>query len=67
MLLTIVSFLLMLGVLMFFHELGHYWVARRNKIEVEEFGVFGFPPRIVKLFTYKGTDSAAHSGRVADT
>jgi regulator of sigma E protease len=56
MLLTIVSFLLLLGVLMFFHELGHYWVARRNGIEVEEFGVFGFPPRIVKLFTYKGTD-----------
>lgn len=56
MLLTIVSFLLMLGILMFFHELGHYWVARRNNIEVEEFGVFGFPPRIVKLFTYKGTD-----------
>lgn len=56
MLLTIISFLLLLGVLMFFHELGHYWVARRNGIEVEEFGVFGFPPRIVKLFTYKGTD-----------
>lgn len=56
MLLTIVSFLLLLGVLMFFHELGHYWVARRNKIDVEEFGVFGFPPRIVKLFTYQGTD-----------
>ncbi|MEZ4635675.1 MAG: site-2 protease family protein [Caldilineaceae bacterium] len=56
MLLTIVSFLLLLGILMFFHELGHYWIARRNNIEVEEFGVFGFPPRIVKLFTYKGTD-----------
>jgi regulator of sigma E protease len=55
MLLTIVSFLLLLGVLMFFHELGHYWVARRNGIEVEEFGVFGFPPRIAKLFTYQGT------------
>ncbi len=53
---TIVSFLLILGILMFFHELGHYWVARRNGIDVEEFGVFGFPPRIVKLFTYQGTD-----------
>lgn len=55
MLLTIVSFLLLLGVLMFFHELGHYLVARRHGIEVEEFGVFGFPPRLVKLFTYDGT------------
>ena len=55
MFLTIVSFFLLLGVLMFFHELGHYLVARRNGIEVEEFGVFGFPPRLVKLFTYDGT------------
>ncbi|RLT33669.1 MAG: RIP metalloprotease RseP [Chloroflexi bacterium] len=55
MLLTIVSFLLLLGALMFFHELGHYLAARRNGIVVEEFGVFGFPPRIIKLFTYDGT------------
>ena len=55
MLLTIVSFLLLLGALMFFHELGHYLAARRNGIIVEEFGIFGFPPRIVKLFTYDGT------------
>lgn len=53
-LLTIVSFILVLGVLVFFHELGHYWVARRNGIVVEEFG-FGYPPRVLKLFTYGGT------------
>jgi regulator of sigma E protease len=55
MLLTIVSFVVVLGVLVFFHELGHYWVARRNGIEVEEFGM-GYPPRLVKLFRYDGTD-----------
>ena len=55
MFLTIVSFFLLLGALMFFHELGHYLMARRNGIEVEEFGVFGFPPRLIKLFTYDGT------------
>lgn len=54
-LITIVSFVLVLGVLVFFHELGHYWVARRNGIVVEEFGM-GYPPRLVKLFTYDGTD-----------
>ncbi len=54
-LLTIVSFVLVLGVLVFFHELGHYWVARRNGIVVEEFG-FGYPPRALKLFRYDGTD-----------
>lgn len=53
--LTIISFLLLLGALMFFHELGHYLAARRSGIRVEEFGVFGFPPRIAKLFTYDGT------------
>jgi regulator of sigma E protease len=42
-------------VLVFFHELGHYWVARRNGIVVEEFGM-GYPPRLVKLFRYDGTD-----------
>ncbi|RME50005.1 MAG: PDZ domain-containing protein, partial [Caldilineae bacterium] len=55
MLSTIVAFILLLGVLMFFHELGHYLAARRSGIEVEEFGVWGFPPRLVKLFTYDGT------------
>ena len=55
MFLTIVSFVIVLGVLVFFHELGHYWVARRNGIEVEEFGM-GYPPRVLKLFRYDGTD-----------
>lgn len=55
MILTVVSFILVLGVLVFFHELGHYWVARRNGIVVEEFGM-GYPPRLVKLFRYDGTD-----------
>ena len=52
---TIVSFVLVLGILVFIHEFGHYWVARRNGIVVEEFGM-GYPPRLVKLFTYDGTD-----------
>jgi regulator of sigma E protease len=55
MVLTIVSFVIVLGVLVFFHELGHYLVARRNGIVVEEFGL-GYPPKIAKLFTYDGTD-----------
>lgn len=54
-LLTIISFVIVLGILVFFHELGHYWVARRNGIVVEEFGL-GYPPRALKLFRYDGTD-----------
>jgi len=54
-LITLVSFAIVLGILVFIHELGHYWVARRNGIVVEEFGM-GYPPRAIKLFTYDGTD-----------
>ncbi len=44
---TIVAFVLIFGLLIFVHELGHFLVARRNGIRVEEFG-FGLPllPRI---------------------
>jgi len=52
--LYIVEFILALGALAFVHELGHYLTSRLFGIEVEEFG-FGLPPRIVKLFTFKGT------------
>lgn len=43
--LTILVFVITLGVLVFFHELGHFIMAKRAGAKVEEFG-FGFPPRI---------------------
>ena len=52
--LTILEFILFFGALVFLHELGHFIMARLNKIDVEEFG-FGYPPRLAKLFTRKGT------------
>lgn len=45
MLITILLFTLILAVLVISHEFGHFIVAKRNGIRVEEFG-FGFPPRI---------------------
>lgn len=45
MLVTIITFVVILGVLVFVHELGHFAMARRFGIKVDEFG-FGFPPRI---------------------
>ncbi len=54
-LLTILQFVIVLGLLIFAHEFGHYIMARIFKIQVEEFG-FGFPPRMKKLFTFQGTD-----------
>lgn len=44
--LTILIFFIILGLLIFVHELGHFVAARRNGITADEFG-FGFPPRLV--------------------
>lgn len=45
MVITILVFLLVLTVLVLIHEFGHFFVAKKFKIKVEEFG-FGLPPRI---------------------
>ena len=41
----ILIFIIVLGALIFVHELGHFLMARRSGMKVEEFG-FGFPPRL---------------------
>ncbi len=46
MFLTIVIFVVVLSVLVFAHEFGHFFTARRFKVKAEEFG-FGFPPRVI--------------------
>ena len=45
---AILIFIVILGLLIFVHELGHFVVARRNGVRAPEFG-FGFPPRIVGI------------------
>ena len=51
----IVVLIAVLAVLILVHEFGHFWIAKRNGIRVDEFG-FGFPPRAKKLFNWKGTE-----------
>jgi len=53
--LTVIVFIIILGILVFVHELGHFIVARRNGIKAEEFG-FGFPPRIIGIQFLQGRD-----------
>ena len=53
--LSLVIFVAVFTGVVFIHELGHFVVARLLKVEVEEFG-FGLPPRLAKLFRWKGTD-----------
>lgn len=43
--LTLLVFLITLSVLVLVHELGHFLVAKKAGIKVEEFG-FGYPPRL---------------------
>lgn len=42
---TLFLFIVVLSILVFAHELGHFVVAKRAGMKVEEFG-FGFPPRL---------------------
>jgi regulator of sigma E protease len=51
-LITIVLFVLILGVLVVIHELGHFVTARLANVRVLEFGI-GFPPR-AKVLRSKG-------------
>ena len=51
----VILFILILGVLVFVHELGHFLFAKLFNIRVDEFG-FGYPPKMFKLFSWKGTD-----------
>ncbi len=47
MLTTILATVFVLGVLIFFHELGHFLLAKRAGIRVDKFSL-GFPPSIIK-------------------
>ena len=51
----LVSFIAILGLLIFVHELGHFVTAKLSGVRVEEFG-FGLPPRLLTLSTWRGMD-----------
>jgi regulator of sigma E protease len=50
----VVWFLVVLTVLVFVHELGHYWVARRNGVRVDVFSI-GFGPELFGWTDRAGT------------
>ena len=51
---TIVPFLVVLTILVFVHEMGHYLIARRNGVKVETFSI-GFGPELFGRFDRHGT------------
>jgi regulator of sigma E protease len=59
------TFLFVLGIFLFasliiIHELGHFIAARRNGVDVEEFGLF-FPPSLYKRKTKGGWNFSINS------
>lgn len=52
-LIAILGFIIILSILVFVHELGHFVVAKRSGITVEEFAI-GFPPRAKKIWQDEG-------------
>jgi len=57
MLFTLLAFAVALGVLITFHEYGHYWVARRCGVHVERFSV-GFGKVLLRHRDRNGTEWA---------
>lgn len=53
-LVSALAFFFLITGLILIHELGHFFVARKAGVEVEEFG-FGLPPRAKTVFTWRGT------------
>jgi regulator of sigma E protease len=51
---TIFGFLVVLTVLVFVHELGHYLIARRNGVRIEVFSI-GFGPALFGWYDRAGT------------
>jgi len=43
---SVIIFLIILAILVFVHELGHFLVAKKFGIRVDEFGI-GFPPKLI--------------------
>lgn len=54
MIVTILAFLAVFSLLVFVHELGHFLLAKRAGVRVEEFG-FGYPPRLLVLGRHQET------------
>ena len=57
---SILAFLVILGVLVAFHEFGHMIAAKLSGMKVEEFA-FGFGPKLVRLFKRRETEYTVHA------
>ena len=52
---SLILFIVAIALLILLHEFGHFLAAKASGVQVEEFGI-GFPPRVLHLFTWGGTN-----------
>lgn len=45
---SVILFFLVIFVLVLVHEFGHFWVAKKTGMRVDEFGI-GFPPKVASI------------------
>ena len=57
---TIITFIIVFGLLVLVHEFGHYFFAKRSGILVREFAI-GMGP---KIFAHQGKDGTAYTVRI---
>ena len=50
-----VIFVVVFGIVILIHEIGHFVVGKFFKVEIEEFGI-GLPPKMISLFHWKETE-----------
>lgn len=62
---SIVGFVIVFGVLVLFHEAGHFIAAKLTGVTVEEFG-FGYPPRLLSLWRGRGFMVVNHKKLIID-
>lgn len=65
MLVTLIIFIIVLGVLVFVHELGHFVAAKKSGMQVDEFG-FGFPPRLFGIQKKQGKWGLVYGPKTAE-
>ncbi len=50
-----IIFIVVFGIVILVHEIGHFVVGKFFKVEIEEFGI-GLPPKMISLFRWKETE-----------
>ena len=62
----ILSFIVLISIVVFIHEYGHYYFAKKYKVGVTDFSI-GFEKNFLALMTRMGPDGKFAPYRLVDT